>query len=442
MARPNATGLPAASDSMAARGEAERWSSREVAGLAGVVLAGVAVRAVLLPSDGYRPDLDQFVLWVHGIAVGGLAHAFDGKLAFPPVMVYVWAALAAVEPAFRTATDASDPAMRALMKVPASAADIGIALLVAYTFRERPRWAIAGAAVILFHPAMIDVSAWWGQYESIYILPALAAAILAIHGRNSWAAFAIAIAIMTKPQALPLLVPFAAWFWATSGWRGFVRVTGVVTAVVAVLWLPFIPAGGPAGYLAGVADYESRTFNLATAGAWNFWWLVQDVGAHGAGVPDDISIVGPLTFRVIGLALVGWLELVIARAVLRNPSPGTLSLALTASILVAFSFLTTMHERYAYGALVFVALSIKDPRLRVLSLGFGVVYTLNLMTQVPTVGASARIPIPAAQPMLAAHSCSRRTQSNFAARVAANTRCPCSIRYSLPILSASVYHLR
>ncbi len=54
-------------------------------------------------------------------------------------MAYVWAALAAIEPAFRTATDASDPVVRELMKLPASVADIGLAMLVAYALRGRPR---------------------------------------------------------------------------------------------------------------------------------------------------------------------------------------------------------------------------------------------------------------------------------------------------------------
>ena len=368
---------------MAAGVTTERWSGREVAALGSFVLVGIAVRAILLPTDGFRPDLDRFVQWVHGIAVNGLGNAYDQKLAFPPVMAYVWGALAALDPAFRTATDGGEPAVRAVMKLPAVIADIGIALLVAYALRDRPRWAIVGAAVILLHPAVVDVSAWWGQYESIYMLPALAAAILAIQGRNAWAAAAIAVAVMTNPQALPMLLPFAAWFWATGGWREFVRAAMVGTGVIVVLWLPFLPAGGPVDYFQGVVAYQDLTFNMATTSAWNFWWLVQNLGAGGVTVRDDVAIVGPLTFRLIGLVLAGWLELVVARAVLRDPHPWTLTLALTASTLVAFSFLTTMHERYAFGALVFLTLLIKDPRIRAVSLAFGVAFTINVLIYIP-----------------------------------------------------------
>ena len=42
-----------------------------------------------------------------------------------------------------------------------------------------------------------------------------------------------------------------------------------------------------------------------------------------------------------------------------------------------------MHERYAYGALVFLLLLIPEARLRWLSVAFGVVFTLNLLAAVP-----------------------------------------------------------
>ena len=100
-----------------------------------------------MPTEGLRGDLDQFVLWVHGIAVDGLGNAYDQNLSFPPVMAYIWGVLAAIQPAFQTVTDASDPGIRALMKLPASLADIGLALLVVYAFRATAAWAVVAAAI-------------------------------------------------------------------------------------------------------------------------------------------------------------------------------------------------------------------------------------------------------------------------------------------------------
>src|SRR5262245_23120831 len=212
MAPPSGTGRPTASDPLNPGAETERWSARHVVALVVVFAAGIVVRALLLPGQGLKGDLDQFVLWVHGIAVNGWPNAYDQNLSFPAVMAWVWGALAAVEPAFRTVTDSSDPAIRALMKVPASLADLGIAAAVGWWFRDRPWAALAAVAAVLLWPVTWYVSAWWGQYESIYVLPAVLAVLAARAQKPGLVAVFVAVSLMTKPQALPFAIPFAAWF--------------------------------------------------------------------------------------------------------------------------------------------------------------------------------------------------------------------------------------
>ena len=150
------------------------WTPALLVALGAVFLLGIVVRVVLWPAQGLRGDIDQFVVWVHGIALHGLTNAYDQNLTFGPVMSFIWGTLAAIEPAFRTATDASDQTIRVLMKIPASLADLGLAGLAVYALRQRPGWAVVAAIAILLHPAVFYVSAWWGQYESIYLLTALA----------------------------------------------------------------------------------------------------------------------------------------------------------------------------------------------------------------------------------------------------------------------------
>ena len=165
--------------------------------------------------------MDQFARWIAHIATDGLPQLYTdnpgGPVTFGPVMGYVWWLLGIVQPAFATATDASDPLLNAVMKVPASLADLAMAAVVVFALRSTPHWAIVGAAAILLAPAVIDVSAWWGQYESIYTLPALAGVVAASMRRNGIAAVLFAIALATKPQAIPLIIPFVAWCWATLG---------------------------------------------------------------------------------------------------------------------------------------------------------------------------------------------------------------------------------
>jgi hypothetical protein len=105
--------------------------------------------------------------------------------------------------------------------------------------------------------------------------------------------------------------------------------------------------------------------------------------AGGQFVSDQTAILGPLTFRLFGLVAAGLLETVVFLAVLRSPTRRTLALGLAAAVLVAFTFLTTMHERYSFGALVFLVLLIPERRMLALWLAFGVVLTLNLVAAIP-----------------------------------------------------------
>jgi Gpi18-like mannosyltransferase len=352
-----------------------------------VVMVGVAVRVVLLPTPGLPDDLDKFVGWVHHIATGGFATLYGptdaGPVTFGPVMAYIWGLLALVDPAFATVTDAADPTIRILMKLPATVADLGIALVLAFALRKRPGWAIAGAAAFLLHPAVIDLSAWWGQYEPIYLLAALISVVLAIEKRPNWAAVAIAVSLMTKPQAVAFVIPFAAGFLATGGWRGLLRAAAIGAVTIAVLWLPFVMSGGPANYLRNLGEYQGQIFNYLSLRAWNLWWLVQGGLAGDRFVRDDLAVLGPVTARNVGYALAGLLNLVIAAAIIIRPSSRTLILGLTASVLVVFTFATQMHERYAYGAVVFLALLVAEPAARWLGLALGIVFTLNLLAAIP-----------------------------------------------------------
>jgi Gpi18-like mannosyltransferase len=252
------------------------WSRRDRIWLAAGLIAAAILRLALLPAAGLRADTDQFVGWVHQLATGlPLGEAYRLDLSFPPVMVYVVWALAHVVPAFGTAVDTGDLTARIAIKLPAAAADIGLALGVAYLLRARPRWAIGAALAVAFIPLTWYVSAWWGQFESIYVLLGLVAAILVLADHPILAAAALGLAVMTKPQALPFLVPFVAYALGSYGWRRAV-VLGLVTgAVAAATWLPFLADGGPERYLGNLGQYQDGPFAVLSLRAWNAWWLIQ-----------------------------------------------------------------------------------------------------------------------------------------------------------------------
>lgn len=327
--------------------------------------------------------MDIFAAWTHWIATNPLGEAYRTDLAFPPVMVYVFWILGIVEPAFRTVADTADPGVRLVLKVPALLADAGLAIGVAYLLRDRPRWAIAAALGVLLSPVVIYTSAWWGQFESIYVLAGLVAAILAIGGRPQLAAVALGVALMAKPQALAFVPPFVAWAAARSGWRSALLSGLVVAGTVVVLWLPFIADGGPMAYLTTLSRHQTQVFPIMSLRAWNPWWVFQTLIAGDDFVADGGALIGPLSPRLIGYLFVALLEIVVMRAVWRAPTKRGLLIGLAASTLVLFGFLTSVHERYAYAALIFLAPLIPDRRILATWLALTVVMTLNIVAAVP-----------------------------------------------------------
>jgi hypothetical protein len=360
------------------------WSRRMRIGLAVGLVAAAILRLALLPTIGLRSDTDAFVGWVHALATGlPLGEAYRLDPPYPPVMVYVFWALAHLVPAFGTAADAGDLAARIAVKTPAAVADLGLALGVAYLLRERPRWAIGAALAVAFLPLTWYLSAWWGQLESIYVLLGLLAAILVLADHPIAAAAALGLTVMAKPQALPFLVPFAAYALGRYGWRR-AAVFGIVTgAVAAATWLPFLADGGPSRYLGNVGRYQGEIFAFLSTRAWNAWWLIQEPATGGAFLADTGPVLGPLTPHLIGYGLAGLGEMVVFLAVLRRPTRDGLLLGLAASVLVAFCFLTTMHERYSYGAVIFLAAAMSD-RMRAAAWAvLAVAATANVIAAVP-----------------------------------------------------------
>jgi dolichyl-phosphate-mannose-protein mannosyltransferase len=372
------------------------WTPRHWLVLGAGLVAALAIRAILLPTPGLAGDLNEFAGWIHAIATEPFGRAYDRNLTFPPVMVYVWELIAALDGRFATVSDASDPGVRVVLKLAPTIADLGLAAGIGWLVRDRPWLAVGGALAILLHPAVIDLSAGFGQYESIYTLFGLLALILALGGRSGWAAVALGVALMTKPQALPFLVPFGAFFLAREGWLGAIRLGAIGAATIALLWLPFVPAGGPGNYLASIEYHQNELYNVLSLRAWNVWTLFQERVAAGQFLDDQVRLVGPLTARHLGYVMAGLLEFVVLRAVLRRPTARSLALGLAAAALVAFTFLTTMHERYAFAAIAFLlvaALVARERALGWLWVAFGVVFTLNLLTAIPpTPGFEAVLP--------------------------------------------------
>jgi len=320
------------------------------------ILVAVAVRLALLPGYVLLGDLDQYARWAHHLATDlPFGAAYRQDFSYMPVLVGVFGALAGVVPAFASAGDAADAGVRIVLKVPALLGELAIVAGLFTMLRGRPPLATAAILGVLLVPATWYLGAWWAQLDAVYVALCLWAAILASRDRHWLFAVVLGLAMMTKPQALFLAAPFAGY--AIGRWgMGRAALVGLVAAGVAVLtWLPFVPYDGVADYLRNLDYYQNGEYPILSVRAWNPWWLLQSAIAGGGFVVDSTPVLGPLTPRHLGIAMTAVAVVVVFLALLRRATPDRLYLGLAAATLAAFCLMTSMHERYAFAALVFLA---------------------------------------------------------------------------------------
>ena len=185
-------------------------------------------------------------------------------------------------------------------------------------FRDRAQSLLASMAAVLLWPVTWYVSAWWGQYESIYVLPAVLAVLAARADRPGL----VAVLVTAEPddQAAGGAVPgpVRCPYLATQGLLGTRSV--LIAAVTAfVLWLLALAAGGPLDYLANVQTYQNDIFSVLCSAPGTRGGPSQVVRAWRVRARWDAG-PRPLTFRHLGLVLAGVLSLVVFVLVYRAPT--------------------------------------------------------------------------------------------------------------------------
>jgi hypothetical protein len=356
------------------------------------LLAAIAVRAVVLPSYVLLGDLDQYARWAHHLATEPFGTAYRQDFSYMPVLVSVFGALGRLDPAFAAATDATDPMVRVALKLPGLLGELAIAAGLVTLLREQRRLAGVAVLAVLLVPATWYIGAWWGQLDAVYVALVLWAAILATRDRRWSFAVLLGLALMTKPQALFLAVPFAGYALGRWGLRRSIPVGLVAAAVAAITWLPFLSDGGLAAYLGNLDYYQNGEYPVLSVRAWNPWWLLQTAIAGEDFATDSMAILGPLTPRHLGILMTSLAEIAVLLSIARRPTADRLYLGLAAATLLAFTLMTSMHERYAYAALVFLGPLLGRRSIQVAWSILAVAISLNVIGETPPDPTGALLP--------------------------------------------------
>jgi len=342
--------------------------------LPGILLAGFVVRMLLIGSEGYRGDVSSFMSWALTAAQNPLSqfYAKAGFADYPPGYLFI---LWVVGKIYMLVPHAQGDysVLHFLVKLPACAFDLIDAMLIAWIVRRlvSGTWGNVAAAIYLFNPATIYVSAYWGQVDAVPAGFMLAAVALLLYAGDESARrprlavigawLSISYAILIKPPSVMVALVMLAWIFASRD-AGIRRrrlidtLAGVASGVLLafIVALIFHPQASSAfGWLFERYAYGSAVYPYNSINAYNLHSLLRPFWQ-----PDTVPIVvGPFTLGPMwvwgGILVAAAAALIIVRYLQRRDETAFLEACMLVS-LAFFTLATRMHERYVFNAFALV----------------------------------------------------------------------------------------
>jgi hypothetical protein len=254
-----------------------------------LLVASTVVRLAGLPSPGthdvavwktwsYAASQDPFV--VYGVGgdppVRGTVQYGDGvtTVDYPPVALYemglVGVAYRALHPDYPDTWQ-----LTAAVKVPGLFAGLlltaGLYLGVRRLAGPAPaQWV---ALAYWLNPATILNGEVLGYLDPLVMAPAVLSFVLAGTGFPALSAASLAIALLTKPQAILVGPAYALAVWRLTGTRGLVRAAVAGAATSLVILLPYLWVGAFPNMWLAFGSWSTRR-DIMSAYAANLWWVV------------------------------------------------------------------------------------------------------------------------------------------------------------------------
>ncbi len=326
-----------------------------------VLLAGLFLRLWVAPAEGYGFDVGTNKGWSFSAAALGAGRSYTKQLKgsmlpnYPPLSMLIFDATGLVYmKTVSPSLDIESPAFHIAIKIPAMIADLLTAILLCLfitRWKKNRWWGIAAAAIYLLHPVPINNSAFWGQTDGIYSLFLVAAFGSLSFGLTLIAGFCMALAMLSKLQAIACF-PLFAIIALRSGWkRAGLAVLGAAIATV-IVFFPFWQEGF-LNEAIGIYHSSIGFYDSVSSAAYNAWWMLY---ADAAGnMHDTVKLFGFLSFRTIGYILFGLSALFPIVVLWKRLKPAANGATLPAifyaaslSTLAFFLWNTQMHERYAF----------------------------------------------------------------------------------------------
>lgn len=338
-----------------------------------LLVVGLLIRLAYLHAQGFRNDIASFEAWALTLVAHGPSHFYGATsfLDYPPGYFYILGIVGWVWSGFFSAHDPGYNILGALVKVPGIIFDLGVGTLLYVLVRRfaSPWWAFGAAALYLLNPAVIFVSALWGQVDSVAAFFALLAIYALLRSDDFeppratiWIAgawVALAYSLLVKPQAavlIPLMIAFAFTDRQRLALRVRATAYGIIAGILVTILLvePFHPSNPIAAiaWLLERLSFGTNVYPYNTVNAFNLWALSIHGGAK-FWQPDNArtffvqQATWGIVLVVVAVALIVW-------RYVQAKTPRALLEASALALLAFFTLATRMHERYVYDGMLFV----------------------------------------------------------------------------------------
>ncbi len=380
------------------------WSARRR--LAVMLLAGFILRLAIAPfPGGFGYDVATFQSWAQTLSDYPVSEFYEHAEAADHLPGDLWV-MKALQVSFESlgGENLSGGIFAWLLKVVPAVCDVAVALLVFVLARRftSEESGVRAAAWYYLNPAVLFVTAVWGQWDALSLGVLLAGVCLVVRRDWTWVVSSplFVWAVLIKPQlAVPGLIFLSLlllWLYdsrpvSRDGLRRFILAglgsvaLGLLTAVavlkpfgVDLLW----KAGGTSTLIERLQE-ALELYPQTTLGAANVWMI--PIGSLER-IEDDSPVVlglSPNQWGTLGLVIaLGYVAVTMLRRFGPERRFEAATWAAGAAIFAIFMVPTRVHERYLFPILVFgllfVAIHAWERRVSTLYWAISVVFALNL----------------------------------------------------------------
>lgn len=240
------------------------------------------------------------------------------------------------------------------------------------TGERRQRFALGGAAAVLFAPTVWMNGALWAQCDAIYTFFAVMAVVLLLREKTAWAFFCWGISFAFKLQAVFVLPVFVfVWF----GWQRYrLRCALAAPAAIAAMTLPALLCGRPLRKILGVYLTQTTEYQKLALHFPSMYNLFGTPSETAAGILSKLGVL------LTGLVLFLMLLLVIRARKTAVWNAETVLLLTLWGITAATLFLPHMHERYLFtGDIVSILYCLRAKQHIGIAAGISLLSTLSYL---------------------------------------------------------------